>query len=437
MLRKVLIRLVAVWIILLVPVSPLFADFTPPRVSPFVDVHPRDAFYKEITWLANEKITTGWERPDRRREFRPYAEINRDAMAAFLYRVSGQPAYTPPAVSPFADLKSTDSFYKEITWLAAQGITTGWVLEDGTREFRPFDKINRDAMAAFIYRLSGQPAYTSPSVSPFSDLQPDDSFYKEINWFASRGFTTGWDIDGCRQFRPLAHVKRDAMAAFLYRHVNGGVHVDLAPAPQRCRGSESARQLTNDFFEPDVTVSRAVLSQLKVNNSPTMAGYQRKKFGSGWLDASTWGWPERPLNSCDARQAALYRDGVNVVYNKRTCSIRGGSWLDPYTNRWLNRPSDADVDHIVPLADAWRSGASTWTDRDRRAFANNRLEVISVDDGANQSKGDKGPSGWKPPNAAAHCLYAKRWIAIKDRFHLTVTSSESEALSNMLTTCAR
>ena len=84
--------------------------------------------------------------------FRPSASVNRDAMAAFLYRFAdreGKVEDTPaPATSPFADVATSNQFYKEIAWLAEQGITKGW--DDGT--YRPGEPIHRDAMAAFLYR---------------------------------------------------------------------------------------------------------------------------------------------------------------------------------------------------------------------------------------------------------------------------------------------
>lgn len=87
----------------------------------------------------------GWEGI----EYRPVTPINRDAMAAFLYRLAGSPAFDAPAESPFVDVTPTTAYYKEITWLADTGISTGW--DDGT--FRPWEPINRDAMAAFLYRF--------------------------------------------------------------------------------------------------------------------------------------------------------------------------------------------------------------------------------------------------------------------------------------------
>ena len=100
-----------------------------------------------------------------------------------------------------------------MTWMHAQGIATGYA--DGT--FRPWDPVNRDAMAAFMYRYKGSPAYTAPATSPFTDVAPTDQFYTEMAWLRSTGVSTGWP-DG--SYRPVTPVMRDAMAAFLYR-LNG------------------------------------------------------------------------------------------------------------------------------------------------------------------------------------------------------------------------
>ncbi|WP_424116554.1 S-layer homology domain-containing protein, partial [Rothia aeria] len=107
---------------------------------------PSFPFYKEIVWMHQRGITTGyWDGT-----FRPHDPVNRDAMAAFFYRYAGAPGYTAPVNSPFNDVQNGDAFYQEITWLKQQGITKGW--SDGT--YRPGEPIHRDAMAAFIHRYS-------------------------------------------------------------------------------------------------------------------------------------------------------------------------------------------------------------------------------------------------------------------------------------------
>ena len=180
----------------------------------FVDVPPGSQFFDHIEWLAAETISTGWAQPDGTTQFRPLESVHRDAMAAFLYRLAGAPAYSPPDVSPFLDVTPSTQFYAEICWLSEQQISKGW--PDGT--FRPLDSVNRDAMAAFLYRFAGSPSFTSPSTSPFADVPPGTQFYQEMAWLADSAISTGWtESDGSRTYRPLTPVARDAMAAFLYR----------------------------------------------------------------------------------------------------------------------------------------------------------------------------------------------------------------------------
>jgi hypothetical protein len=96
-----------------------------------------------------------------------------------------------------------------------------------------------------------------------------------------------------------------------------------------------------------------------------------------------------------------------------------------------------DIDHVVPLANAWRSGpgSSGWSVADREAYANDPEVLLSADDGANQAKGDKGPEAWKPPNQDYWCEYARRWIWIKSDWRLTVNPAEKSSLRQMLETC--
>ncbi|MCU1568072.1 MAG: putative S-layer domain protein [Pseudarthrobacter sp.] len=194
-----------------------------PAPISFLDVTSSTQFYTEISWLAAQGISTGWIEAGGSRTYRPLSPVARDAMAAFLYRLAGNPDFTPPAVSPFADVSSSTQFYKEITWLAARNISTGWLEPDGRRTFRPLEPVNRDAMAAFLYRFDNYPSFQAPTTSPFVDVSTDNIFYHQISWLASKGISTGFPIgSGCYAFDPVRPVNRDAMAAFMYRFVNGG-----------------------------------------------------------------------------------------------------------------------------------------------------------------------------------------------------------------------
>ena len=186
-------------------------DFTAPTTSPFRDVTTGQQFYKEMAWLSDKGISTGW--PDG--TYRPVTPINRDAMIAYIYRMAGSPAFTP-TTQTFSDVAPNNQFFTEIEWAASRGITTGW--PDGT--FRPVTPVSRDAMAAFLYRQSGSPAVALPASPSFHDVPADNMYYKEIAWMASTGISTGWPD---QTFRPLTNTNRDAMAAFLHRAVESGV----------------------------------------------------------------------------------------------------------------------------------------------------------------------------------------------------------------------
>lgn len=190
-----------------------------PTAPVFTDIPPGALFETEIRWLAANGISTGWTEADGSNTYRPLQPVNRDAMAAFMYRLAGSPDFAAPETSPFADITPATQFYKEITWLASKGISTGWTEPGGTKTYRPLQPVNRDAMAAFMFRFAGQPAFEVPSAAPFLDVPAGTQFYKEIAWLSGQGISTGWsEGGGTATYRPLLAVNRDAMAAFMYRY---------------------------------------------------------------------------------------------------------------------------------------------------------------------------------------------------------------------------
>ncbi|WP_203655110.1 S-layer homology domain-containing protein [Demequina activiva] len=174
----------------------------------FPDVPPSHTFYEHITWLASQGITSGYGNGT----FGPSDEVTRGQMAAFLYKVAGSPAFTPPTGSPFKDVPKSHTFYKHITWLAETGITSG--VGDGSR-FAPDDEVSRGQMAVFLYKVYGAPAFKVPGTSPFKDVPKSHTFYKHVTWLASSGVTSGVG-DGSR-FDPSGEVTRGQMAAFLLK----------------------------------------------------------------------------------------------------------------------------------------------------------------------------------------------------------------------------
>lgn len=177
------------------------------------------------------------------------------------------------------------------------------------------------------------------------------------------------------------------------------------------------------------------LESLEVAPPGSMAGYSREKFPH-WSDADEFGWTGLPDTSCAVRDAALIRDGQDVRVVEE-CDVLSGRWRDPYAGGTYSDPSEIDIDHVVPLANAWRSGASSWGEELRERYANDPDVVLSAEAGENRSKGDKGPEAWKPPLRSAWCDYATRWIDIKAEYELSVNPQEKSALKQMLGTCRR
>lgn len=197
--------------------SPQYSSL--PCLGGFIDVDYSTAHADDIVWLSSEGISTGWSETSGTKTFRPYETVARADMAAFLYRLAGSPSYTAPSASPFADVSTSTAHYKEICWLASEGISTGWTEANGSKTFRPYATVARADMAAFLYRLAGSPS-CSVSGTPFSDCNSSTPHYREICWLASTGVSEGWNVSNGREFRPYATVARADMAAFLHRMKN-------------------------------------------------------------------------------------------------------------------------------------------------------------------------------------------------------------------------
>ncbi|MEV8509111.1 HNH endonuclease family protein [Actinoplanes sp. NPDC051475] len=178
---------------------------------------------------------------------------------------------------------------------------------------------------------------------------------------------------------------------------------------------------------PSKATAQSKLDVLVVAAQGSMSGYSRDLFPH-WITVS---------GSCNTRETVLKRDGASVVTDS-ACASTSGRWYSPYDGATWTLASDVDIDHVVPLAEAWRSGAGSWITSKRQGFANDltRPQLIAVTDNVNQAKGDQDPSTWQPGVASYRCTYAKMWIAVKSYWALTLQSSEKTALQGMLDTCA-
>jgi hypothetical protein len=177
---------------------------------------------------------------------------------------------------------------------------------------------------------------------------------------------------------------------------------------------------------PSASTAQAELNALTVAAEGSSTGYSRDLFPH-WITIS---------GACNTRETVLKRDGTNVVVNS-SCAATSGSWYSPYDGATWTAASDVDIDHVVPLSEAWKSGASSWTTSRRQSFANDltRPQLIAVTDDVNSAKGDKDPAAWQPPRSAYRCTYARMWIRVKYAWGLRLQSAEKSALQSMLNTC--
>ncbi|MEU9089350.1 HNH endonuclease family protein [Streptomyces sp. NPDC087901] len=174
------------------------------------------------------------------------------------------------------------------------------------------------------------------------------------------------------------------------------------------------------------STARTYLSELTVAAEGSSTGYSRDKFPH-WITQS---------GACNTREVVLKRDGTNVSQDS-SCAAVSGSWYSQYDGATWTAASDLDIDHMVPLAEAWRSGASSWTTAQRQALANDltRPQLIAVTDNVNQSKSDQDPATWLPSRTAYQCTYVRAWVHVKHYYDLSVDSAEKSALQSVLNGC--
>ncbi|WP_431781794.1 HNH endonuclease family protein [Streptomyces chumphonensis] len=176
---------------------------------------------------------------------------------------------------------------------------------------------------------------------------------------------------------------------------------------------------------PSAATARTMLAGLTVDGEDSLSGYDRDLFPH-WISQG---------DSCNTREIVLQRDGSGVVTDSE-CRAVSGRWYSQYDGVTLYDSSGIDIDHVVPLAEAWRSGAHSWSWSKRRSFANNlsAAQLIAVSASSNRSKGDRDPAEWLP-RSAYHCLYARSWVWVKNNYAMKVDPAEKSALSGILNRC--
>ncbi len=168
--------------------------------------------------------------------------------------------------------------------------------------------------------------------------------------------------------------------------------------------------------------------QIQIRTAPErIGGYDRNLF-KHWIDADK--------NGCDTRKEVLIAEAIVKPKKGAKCALTGGKWLSAYDGKTYTKDASLDIDHMVPLAEAWRSGAWAWTAKQRQDFANDLTDsraLIAVTASANRSKGDQDPKTWLP--SKDKCTYIESWVAIKVRYSLTFDTGELSVIQSYFTSC--
>ena len=186
----------------------------------------------------------------------------------------------------------------------------------------------------------------------------------------------------------------------------------LPPAEQAAGGAPTG--VLDDASAEDAIAAAppdsalAALAEVEVRGRAPQTGYERERFGDGWVDTDR--------NGCDTRNDVLARDLTGETFRPGTndCVVLSGTLADPYSGRTIefrrgeDTSDDVQIDHVVALSDAWQKGAQNW-DADRRAaFANDPLNLLAVDGPLNMQKGDGDAATWLPPNTSYRCAPTSR-----------------------------
>ncbi|GAA2357785.1 hypothetical protein GCM10010404_08450 [Nonomuraea africana] len=203
-------------------------------------------------------------------------------------------------------------------------------------------------------------------------------------------------------------------------------------------GPTQAADLESDAGKPpsaDIAKAREDLKELAVKGRAPKTGFEREEFGPAWADVDR--------NGCDTRNDILKRDLREETFKKGThdCIVLTGILDDPYSGKTIHFKRGQDtsmavqIDHLIPLSDAWQKGAQQWSKDKRKQFANDPLNLLAVDGPLNNQKSDADAATWLPPRKAYRCAYIARQVQVKTKYALWVTAAEKAAMDGILSSC--
>jgi hypothetical protein len=201
------------------------------------------------------------------------------------------------------------------------------------------------------------------------------------------------------------------------------VTTPAAPAP-----SKSVEAATHTPQSPAAGNAMDALNKLVVANEADADAYERDYFNH---------WVSKNKTGCDTRFAVLVSESL-VKTKISGCTVISGEWKSVYDGQTVTDPKKLDIDHMVPLKEAWRSGASKWSADQREAYAND-LDfpdaLVAVTAASNRSKSDDDPTNYLPTDTSNLCSYVSKWVAVKTRWNLTVDATEKDSIKTVLDKC--
>ena len=187
--------------------------------------------------------------------------------------------------------------------------------------------------------------------------------------------------------------------------------------------------------EPEPALATAILETLPVKGRAPKTGYTRAQFGPVWADVDR--------NGCDTRNDILKRDLSAITFRAKTrnCVVESGTLIDRYSGETISfvkgnlSSMDVQIDHVVALSNAWQTGAFKLSAIERKALANDPLNLFAVKGRLNSQKGDADAATWLPPLKSFRCTYIAQQIAVKAKYSLWVTTPEKAAMTSILSAC--
>lgn len=184
-----------------------------------------------------------------------------------------------------------------------------------------------------------------------------------------------------------------------------------------------------------ISDAKKKLGELTVKGRAPKTGFDRDEFGTPWSDVDH--------NGCDTRNDILKRDMEDETFKSGThdCIVLTGTLHDPYSGKTIeftrgqNTSTAVQIDHVIPLSDAWQKGAQKWSESKRKEFANDPLNLMAVDGPLNGQKSDSDAATWLPPRKAYRCTYIAKQVDVKSKYEVWVTSAEKTAMEGILDNC--